>query len=238
MRLRSTSSLPQHAAGNGMAVPPSQQQQQQRLSHENFISYVLYTIPDNEKCTEAIMLAAGNSEIHNQNVYELGPGKRPAWLKSVPALYSKQENKIYLGSVCLAKLNTLLQNMGPMPASFINSAPINIVSAMTQSRYGNSAAAAAAASASNRGQDHSSGGELLSNGTPAADPGQSLAYADSSSSKSSFALFIPNVSSSSGSGGGGGNTSSTFVSESKKVTSSDIEKYTSMRARMPVPSSR
>lgn len=224
-------------------LPQPQQQQQQKLSHENFIRYVLYTIPDNKECAEAIMLSSGNSEIHNQNVYDLGPGKRPTWLKSVPALYSKQENKIYLGSVCLAKLNTLLQQMGPMPSSFIKSTPLSMVSAMNQIRYGNSNSRQGIANSgqmrSYSSSSSSTASELLSDGKPAADPGMAMSYADSTG-KYSFAVFIPNTSvATDGRAGDSSSSNQSFmVPESNKVTSSDIDRYTSMRSKLPVPGPR
>ncbi len=83
--------------------------------HDNRISndiidhkkYVLFVLPDNAVCQEALTMVSNLNEVLVRNYQSIPATKRPQWLTGVPTLYSVVENQPYRGALCMNILKQL-----------------------------------------------------------------------------------------------------------------------------------
>ena len=81
------------------------------MSPADFKRFVLYFAPKDHNSVMAINMAKKMSEeIWLQNVMDMPPGNRPAWLNVVPLLVENKTQLIYRGIACLEKLREVVSS--------------------------------------------------------------------------------------------------------------------------------
>jgi hypothetical protein len=95
------------AAAAAPKYPPGQRP----MSHDpmSFKSYILYVIPEDRLSQRAQEIAAKFNDVHVQNILQIPPQRRPAWLNGAPILVSLQTNKAYKGTQAFHELNRFTQ---------------------------------------------------------------------------------------------------------------------------------
>lgn len=69
--------------------------------------YILFVLPDNDVCQEALSMVSNMNEVLVRNYQSIPATKRPPWLTGVPTVYSIVENKPFRGALCMNLLKQL-----------------------------------------------------------------------------------------------------------------------------------
>jgi len=80
------------------------------------MSYILYVLPEDVNCSNAVVLASSVPGIKLQNIKELDPAKLPPWLNGGPILGEIESGLIYKGIKCIGKL-WMLANASSSPSA-------------------------------------------------------------------------------------------------------------------------